>query len=149
MDKHDQKMEQQVWQRVRSCAEEEKPNNDLRQMQREALELAALYRGLSGQLTGKAREQVLTLYRGEKDNASALAGIRILSRQSGETLKLWQPGKELPQRVLERCYHRTRRCVTEYMARSADGEYGTIFRKLAQREEDHCVLIAELLGILG
>jgi len=144
----DQNVEKQVWQRVRSAAEEP-PRNDLRQLQREAMELAAVYRTLVSRLTGRQQERARRLYLGEKTNAQTLAGIGVLSRQQGEALKLWQPGKEPPGKLLERCYHRTRRCMTEYMARSADGEYGLVFQTLADREREHCAVIAELLGSLG
>lgn len=144
----DRNVEKQVWQRVRSAAEEQ-PGNDLRQLHREAMELAAIYRGLVSHLTGKPQEQARRLYLGEKANAAALTGIAILSRQQGESLKLWQPGKEPARKVLEKCYHRSRRCMAEYMARSAENEFGTVFQKLAQREGEHCALIAQLLGNLG
>ena len=147
MDKQHASSEQQVWQRV-LANREEAPRNDLRQLQREAMELAAIYRGLASRLTGKAQEQLRQLYAGEKANAAALTGIGILSRQGGEALKLWQPGKEEPQKALERCYHRSRRCLTEYLARSAEGEFGVVFEKLAKREGEHCVLLAQLLGSL-
>lgn len=140
-------MEQQVWQRVQANREQPQ-NSDLRQLQREAMELAAAYWGLSAQLSGRTREQALNLYRGEKATGAALAGIRVLSRQSGEQLKLWQPGKEDPKKLLERCYHRTRRCMTEYLARSAEGEFGIVFEKLAGRAGEHCVMIAQLMGQL-
>ena len=145
MDKQDWTAEQQVWQRVRS-AREEAPKNDLRQLQREAMELAAIYRKLSQQMTGKAQELVKRLHAGEKANAAALAGIGKLSRTGGESLKLWQPGNEDPKRLLERCYHRTRRNMTEYLARSADGEFGVVFEKMARRTGEHCGWIAEVLG---
>ena len=64
MDKQDWNQEQQIWQRVRADREEG-PKNDLRQMLREAMELAAAYRGLLPQLTGMQREQAAKLYRGE------------------------------------------------------------------------------------
>lgn len=138
-------MEQQVWQRVKACREEV-PQSDLRQLQRETMELAAIYRSLSAQLTGRQRELVVKLYRGEKANAAALTGMGILSRQNTEQVKLWQPGKEDPRKLLERCYHRTRRGMMEYLARSADAEFGVVFEKLAKREGEHCWMIAELLG---
>ena len=147
MDHQDRNTEQQVWQRVRA-SREEAPRNDLRQLQREAMELAAIYRNLSNQLMGVRKEQLLQLYLGEKANAAALWGIGVLSRQSGERLKIWQPGKEEPQKLLERCYHRTRRCMTEYLGRSADGEYGVVFDRMAKREGEHCALIAQVLGSL-
>ena len=137
-----------VWQRVLG-SREDGPHGDLQQLQREAMELAAIYRNLVAQFTGRQQEQARRLYLGEKDNAQALAGIGLLSRQQGEALKLWQPGKEPAGKVLERCYHRTRRCMTEYLARSAEPEFGSVFRVLADREGEHCAVIAELLGSLG
>ena len=134
-----------MWQRVKACREDA-PQNDLRQLQREAMELAAIYRSLLSQLTGRKRELIAKLYAGEKANGAALAGIGILSRQPGEQVKLWQPGKEEPRKQLERCYHRARRCMTEYMARSADGEFGLVFEKLAKREGEHCGILTELIG---
>ena len=134
-----------MWQRVKACREEA-PQNDLRQLQRETLELAAIYRSLLSQLAGRKRELAAKLYAGEKANAAALTGIGILSRQHGEQVKLWQPGREDPGKQLERCYHRTRRCMTEYLARSADSEFGVVFEKLAKREGEHCGILAELIG---
>lgn len=147
MDKQDWSVEQQVWQRVHS-AREEGPREDLRQLQREAMELTGVYRNLSSQLIGKQQELVKRLYAGEKTNAAMLAGIGKLSRTRGESVKFWQPGKEDPQKALERCYHRSRRCMTEYMARSVEGEFGVVFERMAKREREHCGLIAELLGSL-
>jgi hypothetical protein len=60
MEQYDAQKEQQVWQRVRA-SREEAPKNDLRQLQREAMELAAIYRGLSQLFSGTAREQLLRL----------------------------------------------------------------------------------------
>lgn len=145
MEHNDTQREQQVWQRVRSGREEAR-KNELRQLQREAMELAAIYRSLSSRMTGRQQEQAAKLYRGEMDNAAALGGIGILSRQQGESVKLWQPEKEDPRRLLERCYHRTCRCLTEYLARSADGEFGVVFEKMARREGEHCLILAQLLG---
>ena len=148
MDKQDMSLEQQVWQRVRAH-QEDGPKNDLRQLQREVMELTAIYRNLSSRMTGRPQELVKQLYAGERANASALAGIGVLSGNGGESLKRWQPGKEDPGKQLLRCYHRTRRCMTEYLARSAEPEYGLVFEKLAKREGEHCVLLAEILGAMG
>ena len=145
MENQDRDLEQQVWQRVKACREDA-PRNEFRQLQREAMELAAIYRSLLPQLAGRKRELAAKLHAGEKANVATLAGIGILSRQHGEQIKLWQPGKDDALKQLERCYHRTRRCMTEYLARSADGEFGVVFEKLAKREGEHCWILAELIG---
>lgn len=147
MDKQDRHTEEQVWQRVRA-SRETAPRNDLRQLQRESMELAAAYRSLASRLTGMQKDLANRLHAGEKANAAALAGIGKLSLANAENIKLWQPEKEDPGKILERCYHRTRRCMTEYLARSAEGEWGVVFDCLARREGTHCCLIAELLGSL-
>ena len=141
------KQELEVWQRVLSCREET-PKNDLRQLRQESMELAAIYRNLSQRMSGTNQELMKRLHTGERANAAALAGIGKLSRKEEEGLKLWQPGNEEPRRVLEKCYHRSRRCATEYLARTADGEFGLVFGRLAKREEEHCAWIAEILGRL-
>ena len=147
MDKQERNTEQQVWQRV--CANRDLgPKNDLRQLRREAMELAAVYQNLSSRLMGRNQELAKRLSAGERANGAALAGIEKLFRTEGERLKLWQPGSEEPGKVLEKCYHRTRRCAAEYLARSADGECGVVFAQLAKRAEEHCAWIAEILGRL-
>ena len=113
------------------------------------MELAAIYRQLSAQLPIGPKEVAAKLYRGEKANVSVLTGIGILARQGGESLKVWQPGKETVSKQLQRCYHRSLRCITEYLARSAEAEYGVVFERLAKREGEHCELITQLLGSLG
>ena len=113
------------------------------------MELSAIYRQLSAQLPIGPKELAAKLYRGEKANVSILAGIGILARQGGESLNLWQPGKESVSRQLQRCYHRSLRCMTEYLARSAEAEYGVVFERMAKREGEHCEMIAQLLGSLG
>ena len=134
-----------VWQRVLG-SREDGPHGDLQQLQREAMELAGAYRALAARTTGSAQELLRKLHQGEQDNAAALTGVLVLSRQHSEHLKLWQPAMEDPGKMLERCYHRTRRCMTEYLARSAEPEYGLVFEKLAKREGEHCWMLAELIG---
>lgn len=110
------------------------------------MELAAVYRNLAAQLTGKNQELAKKLYAGELDTAQILAGVARLSRQGGENLKLWQPGKENPGKALHRCYHQTLRARIEYMARSAEPEYGVVFDALAKGAAERCLGIARLLG---
>lgn len=137
----------QVWQRV-FARQEAVAGDDLRAMELAVLELMAVYRSLAGKLTGKPRERVQRLYEGEQAVLSALKGVALLSGRGGELLKPWNPQKEPTAKLLGNCYHKTRRCMTEYMARSAEPEFGVVFQKLAQRSGEHCALIAELLGTL-
>ena len=53
-------VEQQVWQRV--LGQQEPPRGNLRPMELEEMEAAAVYRKLSGQFSGKGREQLRQLH---------------------------------------------------------------------------------------
>ena len=145
MEHFDSNVEQQVWQRV--LAQPAQPQRgDLRSLQLAAMELAAAYRHLANTLTGRGRENTKRLYEGETANIACLRGMRILSGVAGEKAKAMNVPKESVEKMLEKCYHKTRRVMAEYMARSVDGEFGEVFRKMAQREGEHCAIIAELLG---
>lgn len=139
--------QEQVWQRV--FARQEAPAGDgLRELQLAAMELAGAYRALSGKLTGRAREKVQRLYEGEQAGLAALKGVAVLSGRGGEVLKPWNSFREPPEKLLEKCYHKTRRSMVEYAARSAEAEFGIVFQSLAQRAGLHCAMIAELLGMM-
>ena len=141
-------VEQQVWQRVMQQPPQQ-PGEDLRELMRTSGELAALYRQLSTSLTGKPRELAGRLYEAETAALGTLKGLGRLMGREGETLKLWQPGKAPAAKQLEKAYHRTRRSAVDCMARSAQPEFGTVFRRLADQAEHRCTLIAQLLGIIG
>ena len=146
MEEFDPNVEQQVWQRV-FAKPGEPVRGDLRGLLLAAMELAGAYRYLAGVLTGKARERVKQLYEGESANIACLKGIGILSGRGEEVLKIWNPSKEPAGKLLEKCYHRTRRCMVDYMARSAEAEFGVVFQKMGEREGRHCAFLAELLGM--
>ena len=144
----EQNREQQVWQRVFQ-RQEEQPRSDLRQLQLAAMELAGIYRHLAGDLTGRQRELVRGLYEAEMETAQCLKGLSILSGRREDVLTIWTPAKEPARKLLERCYHQTRRCMVDYTARSAEPELGPVFQHLAHRAATRCALIAQLLGNIG
>ena len=137
----------QVWERV-FARNGEQPRDDLRELLAAATELAGVYRHLAGTLTGKPRERVRQLYEEELANIACLKGLGILAGRREEVLKIWAPSREPGKKLLEKCYHRSRRCMVNYMGYSAEPEFGVVFQKLAEREGQHCALIAELLGML-
>ena len=145
MDRPERQAEQAIWERVTQRAEASR-GEDLRTLLLACMELTGAYRHLAGQFSGKARERIQQLREGEVTNLACLKGIAILSGQGGELLKIWNPTGKPGTKLLEKCYHRTRRSMIEYMARTADGEYGTVFQKMADREAQHCAWLAELIG---
>ena len=141
-----QEKQQQVWDRVFG-RQQEAPRDDLRAMQLAAGELVSRYRHLLGTATGKQRELIRQLHDGEVANLAALKGIGVLTGRGEEVLKLWTSGKEPWKRALEKCYHKTRRCMVAYMGNAAELEFGVVFRELADREGKHCQILAQLLGM--
>ena len=147
MDSFDQTREGQIWQRVRS-SQPPTSGEGLRGLRRESLALAGVYQQLSSSLAGKAREKAGMLYRQELETAAALRGLEVILGEDGGKRKPIQPPGEPVVRLLKHCYHRTRNACGEYRARSVEAETGAVFRVLADRAEQQCVLLAELLGML-
>ena len=141
----DKEMEVRVWQRVLSGPGQS--GEDLRHLMHAASENAMDYWHLLRRATGRNREALQMLYDRARVNLNCLKGL--------QTLRFGTPGKltQLPatgetmRKVLETCYHRTRRAMTEYTARSAEPEFGAVFLVMANRERDNAALIAELLGM--
>lgn len=147
METFDRKREQQVWQRVNSPLPAP-PREGLRVLRRESLVLAGIYRQLMSSLNGKPAEKAAQLYREETATAATLRGLELLRGEaSGKGRPLPPPG-EPTMRLLHHCYRRTRNCQAEYTARSLEADCGGVFRVLAERAEQQCARIAELMGML-
>lgn len=148
MEKRDRRLEGQVWQRVLAPIREES-GEDLRPLLYEAMVLVGAYRHLVGTVSPQGTELARSLHLGALANASCLRGMcRISGIDPGRMQPVESP-RMAPLRLLETCYHRTRRCMTEYTARSVQPEFGAAFRVMADREAQHAALVLQLLGILG
>lgn len=147
MERMEKSREGQIWQRVLN-PQPAAPKDGLRQLRRESLALAGVYRKLMSSLKGKAAEAAGQLYREEVVTAACLRGLEVLRGEDGGKLNALAPAQEPAVQLLKRCYHRTRNALTEYTARTVDGETGAVFRQLANRAEQQCARIAELLGML-
>lgn len=146
MENGDKNVERQVWQRVFAQPQTKPEQDDLRMLTLSSMEAAGAYRYLAGTLTGKSRDLARRLWEEEQETAACLRGLHHLSGGGKERPKGMPAVKDSPEKALEKCYHRARRAVTEYTARTVDPEFGSVFRKLADREETHCAQIAQLLG---
>lgn len=146
MENMDRNTEQQVWQRVFAQPQTPSGREDVYLLILSAMELSAGYRRLAGILTGEDRERMKRLWKGEEANTACLRGIHRLSGGTEEPVKPLSAPNEPVRKALEKSYYKTRRAVTEYTARLADPEFGMVFQKMADRERDHCAILAELLG---
>ena len=145
MNGSDQSMEQRVWQRVT----EQTPAvvQDAKPLLLAAREQAAVYDRLAKQMSGRNRSVLRKLQEKEGENIACLKGICALQGIPVKGNAMVTP-REPARKALEKCFHRTRRAQTEYMARSIGGEFGEVYRALADRSREQCVLLAELMGRL-
>lgn len=138
-------MENRVWQRVFAGPAES--GEDLRPLIHSAAENAMDYYHLLRGSSGKNREGLQKLYDRARVNLNCLRGLQSL-RFGGASKGTPLPASgESMGRVLVKCYHRTRRAMMEYTARSAEPEFGAVFAVMADRERENAALIAELLGM--
>lgn len=141
----EQNMERRVWNRVLSGPGES--GEDLRPLMHAASENAMDYYHLLRRASGKHREVMQQLYDRARVNMNCLRGLQSL-RFGSAAKQASLPGTGEPTgKILERCYYRTRRAMTEYTARSAEPEFGAVFAVMADRERSNAALIAELLGM--
>ena len=128
----DRDLEKRVWERV--AAREGAPREDMEELLRQAWELGEEYRALArrmgdrGELAGIRREQ--------QEIARILAGIRALQQGGGSE----------KQKRLRRCYHSSRRAMTDYAARVATPEVGLAYQYLSELERRHCIEVLKMLG---
>lgn len=148
METIDRKKAERVWQRV----QENKPaeNNarwaDLKELILNEWESAATYQQLVRQLPPKEGQILMRLAREEHAHGAALRGMYALV--TGEKCPIHRGN--LPQEpialTLRRCYGLEMRSLKAYEAKISDPEYGHVFARIAQQEQEHCMA---LLGILG
>ena len=148
MGDQDRRTERQVWQRVFAPIREE-PVEDLRPLLYEAMVLAGAYRNLIGVIPPQNMELARLLLQEAQANAACLRGMCRLSGVNPGRMHPHQSPKLAPDKLLEVCYHRSRRCMTEYTARSIQAEFGAAFRMMADREAQNAALVLQLLGSLG
>ncbi len=136
-----------VWQRVQDTPKSQA--EDLRPLIQEVQSLAAVYRQVSAQTSGRIKGLLATLHEDALRDMAALKGLQhlrggLLPRANA------LPGNSSPAvKALEKCYHRSRRLAGEYTARSVDPEWGMVFAVLADRARVNCALTAEIIGELA
>ena len=142
----EQNMENRVWQRVLSGPGES--GEDLRPLIHSASENVMDYHHLLHRTSGKHRDGLQRLYDRARVNLNCLRGLQAMRFGSAVKVGNLPASGENFRRILEKCYHRTRRAMQEYTARSAEPEFGAVFAVMAHREQDNAALIAEILGTL-
>ena len=149
MDHCDNEKARRVWQRVQSTGTPPPdPGYDLRDLVAREAEDAAIYLHLSRHMQGKDSAVFRQMYEQEQSHASILKGICALTTGTRPG-SLVPPMQTAPAEVLlRRCYGREMQSLAEYEKRSGDPQYGAVFRKMAEQEQNHCRILLELLGRL-
>ena len=138
MDHMDKNRQRAVWQRV---MEGPKSRDDGFDLFGPAVTLLNAYRQLSNTLPGAKR-----LYEEQTDTVCCLKGLMRLAGRAIPAPRVPPTGAHSQENLLIFCYRQSRQAAAEYLARSADPETGVVMRHLSDREIQHCVLIAALLG---
>ena len=142
MDNVDTELEQRVWQRVRGEAEP----MGLQALAAAEQNAAAVYLMLSRMLQGPEKSMLRQMFERERNHSRCLNGISLLSDDRALSVRTAPPSNDRPEVALRKCYTHTLRAISAYATRQEDPEYGHIFRHLRRQEEEHCRMIAEILG---
>ncbi len=148
MEQINQVQAQRVWQRVRGS---EQPSTEVTLAALIAAEWedAAIYLQLSRKFSGKESAILYKMYQQEQHHCSCLKGIYTIATGNKPALPKATPVHGPIEQVLRNCYGREMRALSAYDARSQDAEYGHVFAKLRDQEQEHCRLILELIGSLA
>ena len=138
--------EVKIWRRVRG----EAPGitDGLPALAAGALSLAALYGAMARRSQGQLRQLLLQLQSQELLSARCLNGIFRLTTGQKLSASAVPPGQEAPEVALRRSYGRSLKALSAYEARADHGEYGAVFRLLADHQRESCLKIAESVALL-
>lgn len=137
-----------VWQRVRGNS----PETDVEKLEQIILlewEDAAIYLQLSRRCTGRESAALYKLFQQEYSHCACLKGIYSLITGQRPKLPAVQPDREPLELALRNCYGREMQRLRTYEERCADPNYGHVFSRIRDQEQEHCRTVLELIGGLG
>ena len=145
MEQFNQVQAQRVWQRVRGegCAA---PEPDLAALIRAEWEDAAIYLQLSKKFTGSEGALLHRMFEQEQSHCACLRGIYAVTAGKPLPLSPAAPIHGSVQQILRQCYGREMRAMSAYDSRSDDPQYGHVFARLRDQEQEHCRMILQLIG---
>lgn len=148
MEQFNQVQAQRVWQRVRGegCAA---PEPDLAALIRAEWEDAALYLQLSKKFPGQEGAVLRRMQEQEQSHCACLRGIYTVTTATPQPLTPPAPVHGSVQQLLRQCYGREMRAISAYDSRSGDPQYGHVFARLRDQEQEHCRMILQLIGSMA
>ncbi len=146
MEQINQVQAQRVWQRVRGT--QESTETSLADLIVAEWEDSAIYLQLSRHFSGKDSMLLQKMHEQEQTHCSCLKGICSMTTGTLPHLPKQAPIHGSIEQILRNCYGREMRALSAYDARCQDPEYGHVFTRLRDQEQEHCRLILELIGSL-
>ena len=149
MEKYDPKNAAKIWDRVQNPVFASGDAPAVLTLIAEEMQDSLAYGKLAKRLPPAQAAIARQISQQEQAHISCLKGIYTLITGRKAIVPPAVVSDDPPEIVLRRCYGREMRCLAQYEARMNDPQYGYIFRKLAQQEQEHCRHILEILGTLS
>ena len=149
---YDARKEARVWQRVQREKAETNPvlyGEYLPALIMEQLQLSAAYLQLSRLLQGKDGAEFVRLAREARTQAVCMKGILVLITGQAQQINAAPVQVTTVDAMLRSCYGKELRFVKNCENRCAEPEYGPVFGRLAQRGQEHCCTLLEMIGKTG
>lgn len=148
MELYDRTKAAEVWQRVNTASAPPTLDTEIPLWITEETADAHTYAVLSRRMPGAISQRLRVLSQQEQAHAACLRGISTLIHDAppeiATTVK--EPSDFLI--ALRTCYGHAMRRLARYEAFRTDPEYGPVFERLSQQEQEHCREILELIGLL-
>ena len=148
MANYDKQMADRVWKRVQGEREEEKRDLNLKGLILSAQMASATYQQLSRQLGQREGPVLQRLAREDQGHGACLKGIYTIITDQEPVIKAPPISAGSVNLTLRKCYAGLLKTLQEYEQWSTDPEYGPVFQRLADQEQEHCRLVLELIGRL-
>ncbi len=144
MEKFDAKKTANVWDRVVANSQPEALPVEAMLMQ--LWENAVAFLHLSKRMQGPKSAQLHKLYQQSQQSADCLKGICVLVSGNRPSLGNKLPGRESVEATLRACYGRGMRLLAQLESYSHHKEYGPVFIRLANIQQEQCRQVLEILG---
>ncbi len=148
MELYDRTKTAEVWQRVNSAAAPPTLSGEIPLWITEEIADAHTYASLSHRISGPMSQRLRALSQQEQAHAACLRGISTLINDAPPDVAtaVKEPGD--PLIALRTCYGSAMRRLARYESFRTHPEYGPVFERLSQQEQEHCREILELIGLL-
>lgn len=137
-----------IWERVQQANAPAGEHPDLCGCTVRELNTAAIYAYLSRRIPGKEGKMLQRLAQQERSHAATVKGTCAVTYGSCPPVRITPPEKLSVPVLLRRCYGQKLQAIAEYEKLSSQEGYGSIFRRLAQEEQEQLLFLLQLLGTL-